>query len=44
MVSGSVEDLPVDRWSVVGGLSVVGGFVIRLSSNAVYYSFLENLL
>ena len=38
----------VGRWRIcrlIGGrLSVVGGFVIHLSSNAVYYSFLENLL
>ena len=31
MVSKSVENLSVGRWTVVGGLSVVSGFVIRLS-------------
>ena len=29
VVVGSIEDLSVDRWSVFGGLSVIGGFVIR---------------
>ena len=29
MVGGLVEDLSVGRWLLVGGLSVVDGFVIR---------------
>ena len=29
VVGGSVEDLLMGRWSVVGGLSVVGRFVIH---------------
>ena len=30
VVGGSLEDLLVGRWRVVVGLSLVGGFVIRL--------------
>ena len=30
VVGGSLEDLLVGRWPVVVGLSLVGGFVIRL--------------
>ena len=32
MIGGSVKNLSLDRWSVVDGLSVVGGFVIRQPS------------
>ena len=38
VVGGSVEHLSVGRWAVVGGLSVVGGFVIRLIGS-MNYSF-----
>ena len=35
-----MEDLSVGRWSVVGGLLVVGGFVIR---RLLIHTFLRSL-
>ena len=43
MVGESVKDLSVGRWSVVDGLSVVGGFKIRRGKSALHLiGFSEN--
>ena len=44
VVSGSVEDLSVGHWSVVGGLPVVGGFIIRPERKSDYYNKLAQKL